>query len=262
MSKALETGKSILPGLLAKLPESLRATVEAAFSAPEATDAVTELGARALAQADYSRLADEIRDKEAKLTEDYNNLNAWYTEKQGFLSEYDRIKPEYDQLKTGVKPVVTDPNATKVTTTGLSQAEIEKILTDREAARDEGYAGVLAVTTTLTAKHLKDFNEVPDIEGCIAQARKQHISLVDAYNQKYAEQIKARADAAETARIEKLVTERLTAERSKLTDPNHFPLRNQSPSVLDILETKGDASKHTVDSAVALYDQLSNARST
>src|SRR5436190_23726078 len=193
MPNALETGKAILPGLLAKLPENLRATAEAAFSAPEATDALTELGARALAQADYSRLADDITAQKTKLEEQFNELNEWYNTRKEVLAEYDRIKPEYLSLKAAhpdpAKHIVDPAHPLPV---GLSKEQIEEILAAREAARDEGYAGVLAVSNRLTAQHYKDFGEVLDLDPCIDTARKQHITLVDAYKIKYADKIKAK----------------------------------------------------------------------
>ena len=68
MSKALDSGKSLAELLAAKLPESLRPTLQEIFAKPEAADALTLLGDSALARSDYSRSKDEL-DRLVKLAD-------------------------------------------------------------------------------------------------------------------------------------------------------------------------------------------------
>ena len=141
------------------------------------------------------------------------------------------------------------------TARGLTRDDLIKAMNERDA----GYAQVLALSTTLTAKHLRDFNEVLDMNAVIAHAQTKKLALLDAYKDKYAEQIKAKSDSEEKTRIDKLVNEQLAEERKKHVE-GPYPLRNASPSVLDVIEQKGDPSKYSVDTAMAEYERLQSAR--
>ena len=66
---AFEDGSSFLAGVLAKVPEDLRAQVKAAFERPEAKDAVTLLGDGVLARSDYSKHMDQLRAQEQRAKE-------------------------------------------------------------------------------------------------------------------------------------------------------------------------------------------------
>jgi len=139
---------------------------------------------------------------------------------------------------------------------GLTQADVEKILTDR----DSGYAAVLGLTTTLATKHLRDFNEVLDVNALIDFSRKHRVALYDpraeqdAYRALHGEQLTKKANDEEQARVDKLVNERL-AERLKAS-PQPFPVRGAEPSALDALEQTDRSTRYTADSAAALYERL------
>jgi hypothetical protein len=253
MSKALDSGKAFLEAVLAKLPENLRESARATFTAPEAADALTAVGDGVLARSDYSRSMDEINAKEAQITEDYEKLNAWYAENKDTLAKVPTLEAELAK-RGGTPPPDIPPKEPPVT--GLSREDLDKVLEDR----DRNYAGVLAYTNTLTAKHLNDFKEVLDVQGVIDHAQKNKVSLDQSYRTLYAEKIAAKLKAEDDARINKTVEERLAEERKKFSD-QPFPLRNTSPSVLDILEAPTDKpANHTVDTAVAEYERLTAAR--
>lgn len=254
MSKASDSGKAFLDQVLAKLPESLRDGVKTAFAAPEAADALTAVGDGVLARADYSRAMDEIKAKETTLTSDYDNLNAWYAENKDRLGKVESLEQQIAKLQ-GQAPNPPPPSPTPSPgPAGLTREDIDKILLER----DKGYARVLGLTTQVAARHLRVFGEEPDMQGVIDIATKKGVSLEDAYREKYSEQLAEKAKAAEHDRVEKLVAERLADERKKQAD-QPFPLRNASPSVLDVLEQK-DRPAHDVDSAVAEYERLQAAR--
>ena len=258
MSKALDSGKAFLEQVLAKLPESVRESAKTAFSAPEAADALTLLGDGALARSDYSRNMDEIKAKETQLTEDWEKLNEWYAPRKALVDKYptlDAVEAEIAKLKG--EPVIKPPTpAPAVPQVGMTKEELEAHLTQR----DQGYANVLAYTTTLATKHLRDFNEVLDVSDLVAKATKNRQSLADAYQATFGEKLKAKADQEESVRIDKLVAEQLAVKLKERTD-QPFPLRNASPSVLDVLESKDDSpSKHNLDSAVAEYERLQSTR--
>lgn len=254
MGNALDTGKSMAEGILAKLPENLRDGFRASLLAPEATDALTELGARALAQSDYSKKMDEMKEKEEALTADYERLNTWYGTAEAKLKAYDTILPEYTALKGGKPPA--DPPKPPVAAAGMTREELDKAL----AERDQSYASVLALTTTLTARHLQMFAEAPDMQQVIATATQKRLPLQEAYNSLYGERITAKHKEAEDARIQKIVDEKVAEARKGFTADQPFPLRHQSPSVLDVLDTPDGAKKHTVETAVSAYESLAAAR--
>lgn len=257
MSKALESGKAFVDQILAKLPESLRDSAKTALTAPEAADALTLLGDGVLARSDYSKQKDTLDTLQGQLQADYDRLNAWYADNEPKLAGYATLESELARLKagTGGTPPPTPPaDGGKPS---MTKEELEAFLNER----DQSYAAVLGLTNKLTATHLKDFGEVLDTSELIDYARKNRMSLDAAYQTKFAEQLKAKRDAVETERINKLADERVAEKLKGLNVTQPFPLRNQSPSVLDILESQTDKpANHTLESAVAEYERLQSAR--
>lgn len=272
MSKALDSGKSLAEAVLAKLPENLRESARAALLAPEATDALTLLGDSALARSDYSKNMDEIRTKteelkaqEETLLADHDNLRAWYAEKKAVIDKYpslDVVEAELARARGGTPPTPTPAPPAKPVASGMSKEDLEGVL----AERDKGYASVLALSTTLSTKHLRDFNEVLDMNELIAYATKNRLPLYDkhadndAYRALHGEKLVAKAKTEEDARIQKLVDEQLAARMKDANQP--FPLRNSSPSVLDVLQDPNyKPTNFGVDAAVAEYERLQANRS-
>lgn len=248
---ALDSGKTQLTAILAVLPESARSAVEQAFAGPEAEKALTLLGDSTLARADYSRSMDDLRAKEAQVVEDFNRLNTWFETVKPKVENYDTLEKELTTLRlTPRSPTAPEPKS------GLTRDELDKYMLER----DHGYAGVVAMTTAMATQHLKDFGEVLDVAALYQLATDKHISLKEAYTATFGEQIKKKADEAEQSRINKLVEERLLEERKKQASLP-YPLRNGSPSVLDVLDSQTDKpGNHTLDTAVAEYERLSANR--
>lgn len=261
---ALESGKSLAEQILAKLPENLRGQVQTAFAAPEAVDALTLLGDSALARGDYSRQSDELKRKTEELDAarvqvdtDYKALTDWYGLNEAKLKQFDTIKPEYDRLKAGNPN--PNPNPNPAPPTGVSEDAVAKMFQEREMA----FARVLGLTSTLTAKHLNDFKEVLDVNALIEHATKHKVPLydprseTDAYRALHGEKLAAKEKAERDAGIEKIVQERLAAERRTQQGP--YPVRGQEPSVLDTLQQPDRQNRYSVDSAVARYEELTQA---
>lgn len=249
---SVETGKSLVDQLLAKLPDNLRAIAAPALQDPLAIDAITLLGTVADAQSTLDTRLAEIKAKEEGVLADHKRLQDWFTEKQAVLAEYDTIKPEYLKLKGTTVPPTTPPAAPPA---GLTLDVVEKMMQERDA----GYAGVLALTTQLAVQHSRDFNEVLNVQQIIAHANQHKIPLQEAYQAVHGEKITARDAAAEKARIDKLVEERMAEERkTQLAQP--FPLRGSGPelSPLDQLAMPAEqrAQKYTADSAAERYAAL------
>lgn len=261
MSKALESGKSLLQAVLAKLPENLRAGAEQALNAPEAADALTLLGDSALARSDYSKAMDAIRDKETTLKEqeatllsDHAALTDWYAPRKALVDKYSSLEAVEAAIAAAKGSPNPNPNPNPSPTSGLSKEDVEKILMER----DRGYANVLALGVEVGAKHLHTFGEPPDMRGIIDLATKKGLSMEDAYREKYGDKLREREKAEYDAGVEKRVQERLAEERKKdATQP--YPLRNREPSVLDVLSQPDfKSSDFSVDAAVAEYERLQN----
>src|SRR5678815_6121002 len=78
MATNAEVGKSFLAGVIAALPEGLRAQAQAAFDDAQAQAALDALGAGVKRQEDYSRGMDEARAEKQRALETYNQNKAWY----------------------------------------------------------------------------------------------------------------------------------------------------------------------------------------
>lgn len=253
MSKALEAGRSMLDGILAKLPENLRAAASTAFLAPEAADALTELGARGLAQSEFSRVMDELREKETTLLNDHEKLSQWWNVNEGKVKQFDTVSAELAKLKgTPTTTTVADPPPPS-----WGKDDIDKQLDEREQAA----ARYLNAITQLSTSHLHQFGEVLNVDDLAAFSQKGRVNIFDGYKQKFAEKIAAKAKEADDARVNAIVEERFKERMRSAGDPR-FPTRaGEEASVLDALTDSTRVEKHTVDSAAALYDQLSSARS-
>lgn len=242
-----EKGKSLVQQILAKLPENLRTTVAPAFEAPEAVDALTLLGTAAVDKATADQIAADLAKKEADILTDYNRLHSWYTENKTKLDEY-------DTLKKGTAPAPPAPAPTPDPAKYMTREDYEKA----QLERDQQYAAVLGVTSQISAQHLQRFGEVLDVNAVIANAGTKKLSFADAYADLHKDKITAANQAAEDARINKLVEERLAEARKTQAQP--FPLRGGAvePSPLDQLLQKPEerANRYTADTAAAKYEEL------
>ena len=271
---AYESGQSFLAGALAKLPDAIRAQVEAVFNSAEARDAITLIGDGVLARSDYSKSKDALDAQSRTLAEQKASLDAlyqdntdWYQRNKAALEEYSVIKPKYDALARGDgngngngdgdhRPAGLDAEAARK----LAIAEIDRVGPD--------FMNATAWISTKALQHFHMFQEPLDMTeltqnpklGKPIQGQPGRVfSLQDAYNEKFGEKVAEKQKAANDAAIEKIVQERLQAERAKGA-AMPFPLRSE-PSVLDTLNDKPAANQYTVDAAVEHYNRLQAERS-
>jgi len=251
---AKEAGSSFLTGVLAKIPEGQRAQVQAAFEAPEAADALITIGDGVLARSDYSKHMDDLTKQNTDLQAKFTELNDWWTANEAALREYKTIKPEYDTLKAGGKPSIPDP------------VDARKVAMDvvNEAGRE--YVSVSAWIAAKAVEHLHRFQEPLDTMALVANPKlgkpvpgqpDRVFSLNDAYQEAYGEKVATHLKAAEDARINKLVEDRLSEERKKHGQP--FPLASETVLPIDTLSDP-NRPKHDLDSATALYESLLSGR--
>jgi len=254
---AFEDGSSFLAGVLAKLPESMRAQVKTELEKPEAKDAVTLIGDSVLARSDYSKHMDGLKVKETELTNKFTELNDWYAANEAALKEYPTLKAENDTLRKGGTPPlktgdVIDPRL-------VAREEID--------AAGREYVGVSAWLAGKAVAHAQMFNEPldtmalvqnPKLGKPIAGQPGRVFSLDDAYRESHGERVVTKQKEAHDKSINDEVEKRLAEKlKGQITQP--FPLRGEAPSVLDELAVK-ERPVHTLDSAVAEYERLQQSR--
>ena len=259
---AFESGQSFLAGVLAKLPVEQRAQAEAIFNAAEAKDAVVLIGDSTLARSDYSRSMDSIREKEQALNEYYTRLDGWYTENKAALDAAHSNGNGY------VEPSAQPTGPAAGGNVALTQEDIRRIAQDEINTAGRDYIAVSAFLATQGARHQHLFAEPLDMTELVANPKLgkpvygqpgRIYSLQDAYMERYGERIQKKQQEAEDKRINDEVDKRLS-ERLKQTNSSHpFPLRQES-SPLDVLSTKEGPAAHTLDSAVAEYERLVQAK--
>lgn len=252
MSKALESGKSFLSGVLAKLPEDLRnKPLSEILAATEASEFLTSVGDGALARSDYSRYMDDLKKKEEAVLADHQKLTDWWNGHQ----DYDQIKAERDRLKAGGGAPPADGGDPPADPKYIDVETFNKIMQETQ----QSAVAYMNTAVHLTTKHLHQFGEVIDPNELVQLANQKRVTILDAYQQKYGEKIEAAQKKAEEDRINKLVEDRVAEERRKHPEMP-FPLRNQSPSVLDSLTPDRNPAEFSVDAAVAEYNRLQSAR--
>jgi hypothetical protein len=267
--KALDSGKAFIDGVLAKLPESLRESAKAAFTAPEAQDALTLIGDGVLARADYSRSMDEITQKETALADDYAKLTQYYDARKADFDIVDGLRKSGKWNEKG--PVGLEGAPPK-------PGEVPPVDASKFVARDEfteimrkeqmAAAGFLALQQNLGLKHFQDFGEVLDSNELLQdqnlgkqKADGSIYGLKDAYYTKFKDKITERSTKLETDRISKLVDAGI-AERMK-GQSLPIPLKNGAGSPLDLLEGNAEfkPDPNLAQTAAEEYARLTSLRS-
>ena len=273
---AYESGQAFIAGVLAKLPEEQRAQAKAIFDAAEAKEAVTLAGDGALARSDYSRSMDSLREKEGSLQEYYNRLNAWYSENEAALQAArgngnggnPNPNPNPNPNGNPAPAPAADPSRQPAPTGVLSAADMRAIADQAVSDAGRDYVALSAFIATQGLRHSHLFGEPLDMTELVADPKLGRpvygqpgriYSLQDAYHAKYGERLAAKQKEQEEARFNAEVDKRLQ-ERMRATPQSHpFPLRAES-SPLDALSTKDGPAAHTLDTAVAEYERLQQAR--
>lgn len=257
---ALESGQAFMAGVLAKLPEELRAQAKTIFDHAEAKDAVTLAGDGTLARSDYSKSMDQLRQKEQALNDHYERLNQWYSVNKDALDEVKTLK-EKPPLQSPAAPVEPQPSK------HFSEEDVRRIADQavNDAAKDQ--IAIMGFMSTQAGRHFALFNEPldalelaqnPKLGRPVAGQPGRIFSLQDAYVEKYGERLQAKQKEWEEKRFNDEVEKRL-ADRQKANTTHPFPLRNEA-SPLDVLATKEGSAAHTLDTAVAEYERLQSAR--
>lgn len=236
---------AFLAGVLAHVPEAERGKAEAKL---------IELEEGGLRQSDYSKLAADAQAEKERFEKLYEANTAWFEEKKTALAEIDPLRAKVTELE-GRKPTVDLPK----------DVITEKSLNERLDLMERGAVGFIAEANALTMKHFQQFGEILNMQELLADKRVQTIGLQGVYADKFKDQIKAKADAAEAVRAEALREEGRVAERTKYANRAPYPVVGNEPSALDGIEAAraGEQPKvKSVEDMSAEYARLGGARAT
>lgn len=248
----LGSGKDVVTEMLTALPEELRGSVSEALSKPEAQKAVEVLGQHAKRQSEFSRAMDEARDLEAKTKAWHAELAEWYQQSKDLVEEGKRARDLAARGGRGTPDPARVPED-EMPKDVLTREEFNKLLTERE----RGYVDVMAITSSLATRHLKEFGEPLDVHALLAHPKIQELGLEGAYRDKFATQYAEKQQTAEKERIDKIVNERLAEERRKHTSRPPYPISADDVSPLDVLEAQQTKRpEFGVDAAVDEYEAL------
>lgn len=277
---AKEAGAAFLAGVLERLPESHRAQAKAIFEAAEAESAITVIGDGVLARSDYSKQMDAIRaqeqtlaDKQAEFEALHASNVAWLNEHQAAVTDYLAIKPKYDALIAGGGSPTGTPTGTGTPVAApqggkeaeMTKDEIAKLVAEQISTAAGDVVGISAWAAERSIQHFQQFGEKLPVNELVqatiaARQKGDPITLDGMYQQKYGEQLAAKAKEAEDARINTEVEKRLAEQlRERQGSGLPFPTRAEA-SPLDLLHKPPDPATYGVDAAVAEYTRLVNTR--
>ncbi len=179
----------------------------------------------------------------------------WFEERRADLAELDALRAKGTPDPTIVTPKPVDLPKDLITKKDLDSS-LEQL--SREAV------GFMAELPTLSLKHYQQFGEVLNIQELLVDPRVQKIGMIGVYNEKYKDQLKAKADAAQATRDEAIREEGRQAERARLASAQHpYPVVGNEPSALDAIEAARAGKTpevKTLDAIAAEYTRLSATR--
>jgi hypothetical protein len=241
---------AFLTDLLSRIPAESRAAVQAALEDPGAADAVTFANNAAMRHSEYSRLHAQVQQTHREQTEWYEANKPALEAGRAVLEG--RTPPAEPIATPAAKPFELPPDLVR-------KDDVLKLINERE----QGAVNYFALVNTLSLNHLQQFGKVLDTAALQAYAIQHQQDLPTAYNAMFAEDLAAKAKAAEDARVESLVNERLTAERAKQI-ANPYPVAGtREAQPLDVLAkpvADRDLSQFSVEAAAAEYSQLAAQR--
>lgn len=233
-----------LAGVLALLPEAERGKAETRL---------TELEEGELRQKDYSTKVAEARAAQERFDKLYGENTTWFEERRADLAELDTLRAKVAEL-------AANPKAADLPKDLVTKKDLD-LFTD---TLERGAVGFIAQANVLALEHYKAFGEVLDITDLMADKRIQQIGLKGVYADKFAPQLKAKVDAAQTARDAAIREEGAKLERERLASAQHpYPVVGNEPSALDAIEaarTGKQPEVKSVDAMASEYARLSGVR--
>lgn len=236
-------------------------TVRAARTEELGDAGLLALGNQVLRQDDYSRQMNDVNRVKTEAEQLYTANQAWWEQRQADLEELDRlraqVKPGGNGTGTGNPDPKPDP-AKPAATTSITKEEVDKIIADTE----RGAVAFFSDLNQLSLQHFQQFGEILDTNAILTDRRVQQIGIRGVYQDKFAPQLKAKADATEAARVEAIRQEERAKIRAEFSAQQHpYPIRGNDPSTLDGIQPNTSVTAKSVDEMAVEYSRLAAARS-
>jgi len=193
---AKDTGKAFLEQVLAKVPETSRASVQAAL---ENDDLLSFMGDQVMLRPEFSRAMDQLRVQEASLVAKHNEHDNWYKGQKGLLTAganaLARLKalkrrgvirdddpdpePDDDDDDDG-DPAPASRRRASLPDNVVTQDKLDAVVTAQATLEQQGVR-LMSAINKLGMTHFKEFGEPLDTDELIAAAGKSGRTLADEY---------------------------------------------------------------------------------
>lgn len=241
-----ERGQTYLKELMARVPEDNREAVEEVLKTDEVLD---HIGEHVLRQSDYSRHMNETKKAQDTLQADIDKYQKLYDDNVRWRqSQEDSVKTmqaENDRYKTmlaadpllggeggdGTPP--TRPNGELDLKDYIKREDAEKALKERLEETERNGVQLMAMLSTIQAKHLKEFDEALDAQELFEHATKSKLPLPAAYQDFVKDRVEESRKKAHEEEIKQAREEgRMEAIRKPVLPHN---VGNNEPTAIDVL---------------------------
>lgn len=256
-------GKAFLAEVLSALPDGeLRTQASALFDKAEAQTAIQKIGEGTLRQSDYSKAMATVQEKDAQADEYHGQLSKWAGDHETELKDLREYKAKHPE-QGGNVPNNSNPNlpANPIQTPAQPTADAGAIIKQVRAemdTREQDYAAFIAESTPLAVQHFRDFNEVLDMRKLMTHPNISKVGLKGVYEEVYAEPIRARREAEEKVKLDKVKAEAKAEARQELLAQGAIvfpPPSDAGGSPLDHLTQKAADGQYTAESAARFYNE-------
>lgn len=225
---------------------------------------VAAIGDGTLAQDEFSRQSDALRDQAATLERQrleqeqrdqalgqwHSELTGWYSENKAKLEGAGKVKPN------GNPNPNPNPNPAPVIPPGVLT---EDSYNERIAQERAAFLGFQRDQNQITGEHFAKFGEIVPLEPLLRHPQIANVGLLGVYELVHKERLDKWKTDQQTAHDKKIADAAVqTYRESQAQMPYPTPTGVGSGSPLDALETKG--SQPVVDAAVAEYNRIQHER--
>lgn len=243
-----ERGRTYLKELLARVPEDSR---ESVLEVLQTDDILDHVGDSVLRQSDYSRGMDEQRRATEALAADVARYQGLYDDNVRWrASQADNVtalEAENARFKNmlAADPILgdggggEDPSKATLHSNGVDlsdyvkREEAEKQLKDRLAETERNGIQLMAMISTIQARHLKNFDEALDAQELFEHATKTNLPLPAAYQDFVKERVEESREKEHKEEIARAKEEgRIEALRAPVLP--HI-VENSEPTAIDVL---------------------------
>lgn len=260
MAKGAAAGKTFLQGILAKIPEAMRAEAAKVF---ESVELQTAVGDGTLALEDFTRQSDELRTRQqeldqlqAKVKAKDEELTTWHGELTTWYGANKELV-ELGKTAQGVDPTKPKPNGDPKK---VEQPVVftEKDYDERIANERASFLGFQRDQNLLTQRHFNTFGKILDLEPLLRHPQVGQIGLVGVYELVHKESLDKHKAEEQAAHDKKVGDEAVRKHLEAQAQMPYPPVTGAgSGSPLDALKP---AAAPVVDAAVDHYNRLQAER--